>query len=85
MPQAFPDQALVHCSNEADALSASFTVCHGAEEVENATFGGGHVKNQPSTSHLQFLFLNSKLLCPPAQGSGWKDLGILNLLLCSSH
>lgn len=85
MPQAFPDQALVHCSNEADALGTSFTLCHRVEEVENGTFGEGHVKNQPSTSHLQLLFLNPKLLCPPAQGSGWKDFGVLNLLLCFSH
>lgn len=76
---------LWHCSSYHTAsVSASCSPAQGNKsvEVENGAFGGGHVNNQHSTSHLQLLFLNPKFLCPPAQD--WKDLG-LQSLLCSSH
>lgn len=77
MPWVFSDQV--------DALGALITLCHRLEQVENGTSGGRLVKNQHSTSHLQLLFPNTRLLCPPAQGSGWQDLGVPDLLLCLSH
>lgn len=86
VPQAFRDQALVRCSNEADALGASFTLCHRVEEVENGTFGGGTC--QEPAFHLPPPAPVPKSQTPLRSSSGLRLEGprcLLHLLLCFSH